>query len=522
MRLHFSTPFYALAALALAGAVVPFAPALAQLYDIWNLKPEYSYGIIIPALSLFLIWRQRSELRELPLTGSGYGLVLIVVGFALRLVGQYSTATSVTHYAFLLVIYGLVLALTGPAVFRRLSTPLLILVFMVPLPMFFNDALSLQLQLISSQLGVWVIRAAGISVFLDGNVIDLGSYQLQVADACSGLRYLFPLMTLSFLVACMFRGSIWKKAIIFLTSIPVTVLMNSLRIGVIGITVEQWGTQMAEGLLHEFEGWFVFMCSMAVVLLVAFLLSKPGSSRGNLMSVFAFDRLNSHPLAAPVSNMAARTVPRTFVAAAILVAVGAIGTYVMPQRHYVAQARTEFVDFPSRIGDWVGQRQTLENVYLDALHLDDYVLANYSDSVGSGPPINFYVAYYQQQSTGRSIHSPHDCLPAGGWTIRALQKRWFSPEGRGAAWPANRVIIEHGDQRQLVYYWFEERGRHITNEQMARWYLFWDSLTRNRTDGALVRIVIPMIAGVPEEKLDATAKQFVAKMEPQLSQFVPN
>ncbi len=86
-----------------------------------------------------------------------------------------------------------------------------------------------------------MIRAAGISVFLEGNVVDLGTMQLQVAEACSGLRYLFPLMTLSFLIGYLFNGPLWKRALIFFVSIPITVLMNSLRIGVIGITVEYWG-----------------------------------------------------------------------------------------------------------------------------------------------------------------------------------------------------------------------------------------------------------------------------------------
>ncbi len=101
------------------------------------------------------------------------------------------------QYGFLVALYGVVLALTGGKVFRRLWMPLLILVFMVPLPAFFNNSLSLQMQLWSSWLGVAFIRMAGISVFLEGNVIDLGTLQLQVAEACDGLRYLFPLMTLA-------------------------------------------------------------------------------------------------------------------------------------------------------------------------------------------------------------------------------------------------------------------------------------------------------------------------------------
>src|SRR5580692_6048672 len=206
-RLGSPIPAYFVLAVAVIAAIVPFARVLNDLYHIWNLQPEYSHGIIIPVISAFLIWRQRDELRGMPFTGSWSGVALIGAGLALRFIGGLTTMQTLEHYAFLLVVYGLVLALTGPAVFRRLWMPLLILLFAMPLPSIFGNPLSLQLQLISSTLGVWVIRAAGISVLLEGNIIDLGSYQLEVAEACNGLRYLLPLMTLSFIIAYLFRGT---------------------------------------------------------------------------------------------------------------------------------------------------------------------------------------------------------------------------------------------------------------------------------------------------------------------------
>jgi exosortase len=105
--------------------------------------------------------------------------------------------------------------------------PLLLLGLMIPLPTFLYQGLSAQMQLISSQIGVAIIRLFNISVFLEGNVIDLGNYKLQVAEACNGLRYLFPLMALGFIAAYLFKGALWKRAVIFLSTIPITILMNS-------------------------------------------------------------------------------------------------------------------------------------------------------------------------------------------------------------------------------------------------------------------------------------------------------
>jgi len=516
---------YTLFAIAAVAAVLPFARVLGDLYNIWNLKPEYSHGVIIPLLSAFLIWRQRDELRSLPFTGSWTGLVLIAVGLVMRYIGASTTMHTLEHYAFLLVLYGLVLALTGPAMFRRLWVPLAMLIFAVPLPSFFNNSLSLHLQLISSALGVWVIRAVGISVLLEGNVIDLGSYQLEVAEACSGLRYLFPLMTLAFIIAYLFRGAFWKRTTIFLSSIPVTVVMNSLRIGFIGITVEHWGPRMAEGILHDFEGWVVFMLSTAAVVLVAFALAHVGRSKLPWSQAFSLGVATAVPrsraAAAPNAAAATQAIPRPFIAAAVLVLGGAAQAAATPPPTLTYPARDSFAEFPAQIGDWVGKRDVLQRVYLDRLNLDDYVLADFREA-DAGPAVNFYSAYYQSQDNSRAIHSPNDCIPGGGWEITRFEQRSIPATSSTPAFKVNRAIVQLGDHRQIVYYWFDERGRQITSEYVARWYLFWDALTRHRTDGALVRFVATVPPGGNESDVDARIMRLATRIEPTLSRYVPN
>ncbi len=516
---------YTLFAIAAVAAVLPFAHVLGDLYNIWNLKPEYSHGVIIPVLSAYLIWRQRAQLRELPFTGSWTGVVLIVLGLVLRFIGAATTMHTLEHYAFLLVLYGLVLALTGPAIFRRLWVPLIMLVFAVPLPSFFNNSLSLHLQLMSSVLGVWVIRAAGISVLLEGNVIDLGNYQLEVAEACSGLRYLFPLLTLSFIIAYLFRGRFWQRAVIVLSSIPITIVMNSLRIGFIGITVEHWGTGMAEGALHDFEGWLVFMLSTAAVMLVAAGLARLGPSRVPWREAFTLDTASAGAppvkrVAAPTAAVSTQSVPRPFVAAAVLVLIGAVADAATPAPQLTYPARASFDEFPTKVGDWVGTRGVLQGIYLDALRLDDYVLADYREA--DGAPVNFYAAYYQTQDSTRAIHSPHDCIPGGGWEITKFEQRSIPATAGTPAFKVNRAIVQLGSHRQIVYYWFDERGRQFTSEYVARWYLFWDALTRHRTDGALVRFVASVPSGADEAQIDDRIMRLATRIEPTLNRYVPN
>lgn len=514
-QLRFSPPSYLLIAAAAVLTLLPFRDALSKFIDIWNLQPEYSHGLLIPFISAYLIWRRRDELRDMRFTGSWHGMWLLAFGLALWVVGDLATIYWIVQYGFLFALYGVVLALTGGAVFRKLWMPLLILVFMVPLPAFFNNSLSLQMQLLSSSIGVQIIRLAGISVFLEGNVIDLGSMQLQVAEACDGLRYMFPLMTLSFVVAHLFRGPLWKRVVLFLSSIPIAILMNSFRIGAIGITVEYWGPKMAQGLLHEFEGWVVFMFSTAALLGIAALLARFGAPRLSLRDA----------LSSPSAPRAAHTgperqpLPTPFVGAAVLVAIAAVAQLALPTRAEMIPSRSALVDFPTRLGEWQGEREPMADVYAEALQLDDYLLANYRDT--SGQQLNFYVAWYNSQRAGRSVHSPRACIPGGGWIIRSFEETNLEHVGRGA-FPVNRVIIELDGHRQAVYYWFRQRGHQMTSEYLVKWYIFWDALTRNRTDGALVRIVIPLAADTDAAAADAQAAHFAAQTEPLLASYVPD
>ena len=145
---------------------------------------------------------------------------------------------------------------------------------MLPLPQFIYWKLTIFLQLISSEMGVWFIQLAGVPVFLEGNVIDLGIYKLQVAEACSGLRYLFPILSFSYLFAILYRGPFWHKVVMFAMAAPLTVFMNSFRIGVIGVLVNSYGIGQAEGFLHFFEGWVIFGACIALLFLTAVLLQR--------------------------------------------------------------------------------------------------------------------------------------------------------------------------------------------------------------------------------------------------------
>jgi exosortase D (VPLPA-CTERM-specific) len=489
-----------------------------ELVRIWNIQEEYSYGYLIPFISLFLIWQRKDELERMPFQGSWYGVLIIFLGLALAVVGNFATLYLVLQYAAVIVLAGVVLSYTGSQGFKIVWVPLLFLLFMIPLPVFFLQEISAKFQLMSSEIGVGLIRLFNISVFLDGNVIDLGTFKLQVVEACSGLRYLFPLMTLAFISAYFFKDKFWKRAVIFLSSIPITILMNSFRIGTIGVMVEYWGRAAAEGFLHDFEGWAVFMVCTAVLIAEMWILARVGSERRSLREVFGLEFPAPTPKDARIQY---RDLPKPSIAGLVIMIVAALTFVILPQRVETKPVRMDFSQFPVKVGEWQGHRERIESIYLDEIKLSDYILADYTNSARH--QINLYVAYYDSQRKHQSAHSPRTCIPGGGWRIQSITPHAVAGVMVGGApLMVNRLMIQKGEAKQLVYYWFQQRGRIITNEYMVKWYLFWDALTRNRTDGALVRLTTFLKPNAEVVDADRELDKFAGIAVDELKNYIPD
>ena len=486
----------------------------------WWEREEYSHAYFIPVIAVAMFAQRLAILSSHPPNYRWVGFCIVLIALLVAVVGELSAVYTVVQYAFWLLLVGLICAVMGLRATWFVWPALVYLLFAVPLPNFLYNNLSQWLQLVSSELGVYVIRWMGISVYLEGNVIDLGAYKLQVVEACAGLRYLFPLMSFGFLLAYLFRAPWWQRVLLFLSTVPITVLMNSFRIGVIGVLVEHWGIGMADGFLHYFEGWIVFLACLAVLAFEMWIFHRLFGGRGALV-----DRLE---IEFPFKEAGQRL--RSFAGgkgAALICCLGllvvtAAGTSGIAEREENVPDAPSLVRFPLLLDAWVGRESPLQSNVVEALKVSDYLVADYVHPEHR-LPVNLYIAYYGSQRKGASVHSPRACIPGGGWVIEQLERVSVDPhpEASGDEQFVQRVVIRQGSVQQLVYYWFEQRGRRLTNEYLVKWYLFWDSLMLNRTDGALVRLVVPVPEGVPLAEADRALSRFVGSFQPLIRRFVP-
>jgi exosortase D (VPLPA-CTERM-specific) len=506
-------------ALLFALLIYTFRVGLTEMINVWINVEEYGHGFFIPLISAYFIWLRRYELKPVQnLNTSTPGLIMVFAGLALGILGGLATVKTIEQYAFILSLTGLFTCIYGLHGLRIAAVPFVFLLFMVPFPNFILNNLSSKLQLLSSWIGVEFIRACNIMVYLEGNVIDLGGYKLQVVDACSGLRYLFPLASLSFLCAYLFKGPLWQKSLIFLSSAPLTILMNSFRIGVIGVMVQYWGTDMAEGFLHDFEGWIIFMTCMVLLFAEMWLFSR---INGNKLALNDLVKIPDEWMNPVKDKISAVVFNSSLFAVLALVCSAALASHHFQGREEIIPERKAFLNFPLQIGTWKGQNEYMEQKYLDELKLTDYVIINFAQPE-TNHIVNFYTAYFQTQRTGAVIHSPRSCIPGGGWQITSFSQRNLPDITLdGSAINVDRATIEKGDSKQLVYYWFQQRGRSMTNEYLVKWYLFYDALTMNRTDGSLIRLVTSIGPGEDIKRADQRLQSFLKDLTPELSAYLP-
>jgi len=186
----------------------------------------------------------------------------------------------------------------------------------------------------------------------------------------------------------------------------------------------------------------------------------------------------------------------------------------------VILARQDFDSFPRQLGNWAGSDAPISQQVRDILGPGDFLSRTYENSSARVPAVNLFVAYFPSQRAGDTIHSPKHCLPGSGWLPLESQRMLVSLPGH-APIPANRYIVAKAGERQLVLYWYWAHGRAIASEYSAKFYLVADSMTMNRSDGSLVRMITPLRSGETAEAGQQRLLAFAAEVLPLMDTYVP-
>ena len=421
-------------------------------------------------------------------------------------------------------------------------------------------------------------RQRPIPIEYKGCALDCG-YRLDIVvedeivvelKACARIEPIHEAQLLTYL-----KLSGFKLGLIL--NFNVAVMKDGIKRIINGQRYETWGPAVAEDFFHGFSGWLIFIFGLAVLLLEMWVLSgfrtlrtlgasaiakknveqetENRNGEGSLNGKSKAENGGGEENRSTVQRLHGFTLksllsPPQFIVAVILLA----GTLALAQgvefREKTPTARP-FAEFPTQVGEWGGKRDVMEQKFIDGLHFNDYIIVDY---VSGGHEVNFYTAYYESQRKGESIHSPETCLPGSGWEFRkartvaiplgagsGVQGSGFSGStstagavstnqringspptaGAGSTITVNRAVMEKGAYKQLSYFWFPQRDRVLTNAWELKIYNFWDALTRQRTDGALVRLITPVYPNEDVDQAEQRLTAFTQAIVPVLNEYLP-
>lgn len=241
---------------------------LAKLVTDWWQIPDFSHGFLVPIFAAYLVWMKRESLLGTKISPTWYGIAVIAFGLMVLLLGEYGAELFLSRVSLVIVLVGLVLCFGGWQLLNELRFALLVLFLAIPIPAIIFNQITLPLQILASKLASALLPLFGVPVLREGNVIELPAISLEVAEACSGIRSLMSLCTLSVFYGYFMEKSIWRRVALVLASIPIAIAANAVRILGTGLCVQYWNPDKAVGFFHEFSGWVIFLVSIGCLFIV--------------------------------------------------------------------------------------------------------------------------------------------------------------------------------------------------------------------------------------------------------------
>jgi exosortase len=259
--------------------IVCYAPILYRMGVQWATDENMGHGFFVPIVSGFIVWQRREKLMAIPCRSSAWGLALVIFAALLSLAATLGAELFTARLSFVIALVGVIIYLGGTRWIAILTFPLILLLFMIPIPAIIYAQLTLRLQTLASQLGEVLIGAMGIPVLRAGNTLQLPSQTLDIAEACSGIRSLLSLLFLSLVYAYFADKKVWMRWALAAATIPIAIGANGIRVAVTGL-LSEINTKLATGLYHETEGYIVFIVALAALILAHRLINLAARKLG--------------------------------------------------------------------------------------------------------------------------------------------------------------------------------------------------------------------------------------------------
>jgi exosortase len=270
----------------LAGLILLlYASVLRGLILHWWTDADYSYGFFVPLFSAYILWQQRERWAKTEIKPNNLGFVVILSAISLFLLGSLGAELFTSRFSLLVLLAGMILFLAGWKMLRAVFFPLGYLMWMIPIPAIIYNQITFPLQLIASRLASAGLELADVPVLRDGNILIMSNYSLEVVEACSGIRSLMTLMALAVAYGYLVSPQRWVRYVLAAFMLPIAIVTNAIRVMGAGMLAHRFGPAAAEGFLHEFSGWAIFLVALLLMFGSYWILRHIGKCKRGVANV---------------------------------------------------------------------------------------------------------------------------------------------------------------------------------------------------------------------------------------------
>jgi len=478
------------------------------LFDQWLTDKAYSHGFIVPLISLYLVWIKREQLASLKsspryLAGS---LVLVVSGILL-LVGRVGAVIQVESISLLLMLPGVVLFVWGWSHLKALVLPIFYLQFMVPWMDVFIERIQWTFQLLSAEIGSWLLKVMGYSVYHTRTFIQLPDITMEVARACSGINFLISVIAIGLPLVYLTQRT-WLRGVgVVVAGCVITVMANGGRVAIAGIMGSHYGAEMLHGPGHIFRGWFVAQVGWIGLFLINWAVLKlPCRYEYRLYERWKKSRTVREK--AGTQNVSARPI------AIVLLLLLGLGIYIhgfaMPRDIPLKRVLTAF---PYSIGNWNGSESKWmkgEELFPGA---DSQLTRTYRNK--SGGEVHLYVCYFESQGWEKRLISFHDKPLFKSVKVFATELGEVRPQ------TVNRSLLIIDRTRYEIVFWYRFPSGDLTGRRDTKLKTISDALIHRRNNGAVILLAKPLYNRSEEASVSGEIKDFLSAVAPALCEYLP-
>jgi EpsI family protein len=479
---------------------------LASLIRAWSGRDDYSHGFLIPLISLYFVWHKRKGLRQIQIEPNiTSGLILTVIGSLMLLTGHIGSVIMVQQISVLVVIPGIVLTLLGTNYLKALILPLSYLIFMIPpiLDLVIGN-IHWPFQLFSATIAAKILESMKIPVFQYAQYLELPNITLEVAKACSGIRYLISIIAMSIPLAFFTQAKNSLRLLFIGSAIIIGILINPLRIALIGIWTFYTG-QDVHGPSHIFQGFFVSQVGFAFLFLLAWILSKipankPLKSQNNQNKIIDDLTVNTKQF-----NKAWIMVISLFII---------LGAFMLLYKPKVIPLKAPLNSIPLTLGGtWQGRDSDSPKTISNMEGADFELSRIYQNSTGG--EIEIYIGYFEfQKQNKKFIH----------YTLQKLydnSKEFTIPLSARNPIKVNRTLMHDSAHDSLILYWYDINGEIVADNYKAKLLTVFDGLIHRRTNGAIVMVSSNVTHADDFDKVLKDEVHFIQALFPFLSRSIP-